>query len=174
MASADRPPTSRNIVRLQRDAHTFLHGYEPLPLSNPIADAIRTHFQTQDADLRARFYHHTTNITDPIHYQCTHNNVLPRSTHLLLLNRMSSLWEHGITQWSQLAALASPTQLILKPASHIKRLEDVPINISTPYTLYLHSVLIEPATIIHNRLPPNPLNSNTPNPLSPHTLHGYL
>jgi hypothetical protein len=66
MASATRPPTLRILVRIQRDARTFLHGYKPLPLSNPIADTIRTHFQSQHADLRARLYHHNANITDPI------------------------------------------------------------------------------------------------------------
>jgi hypothetical protein len=168
---ADRPPTLRSLVRIQRDANTHPHGFLALTLTNLIATTLRTHFQSQDDSRSTTHRQQTTLMTYPLQYQQAHNNLKPRSTHLSLLNRLTSLWKPGITEWSQVALRATRIKLILKPAAHIKSLEGVGINISTPIHVF-HAVPTESTNTAHNRCALHPRNPPTHKPRHSHTPRG--
>jgi hypothetical protein len=82
------------------------------------------------------------------------HNLKPCSTHLDPLNRLTLLWKHGITDWSQFAFFAARNKLILKPSTQKRKVEGVRGTIST-HIHFLHAVLTETLNTIHNRFPPN-------------------
>jgi hypothetical protein len=85
----------------------------------------RAHFHSQDNFFRCLHRQQSIPVTDPLHYQQAQINLKPRCIHLSLLSRLTSLWNSGITEWSQLALRATCTKLILKPAAHRRDITDV-------------------------------------------------